>query len=366
MRSRKETTKTEQIVNSLRESILQNQFPDGSLPSKLELTEYFQVSHRTIDCALKVLRTEGLIRGVRGTGIFINRDISDVTNLTRRLILMLLPADTFHESEPYFSLRAEVFRRGFFPINLSMLNTPPIKASLFERASLTQLLRAPIRGVVYSGRSYWRAPFLDSWKNLRSVCLVHFDAEGEVPGSAVLLDFESGGYKMARHMLEKGCRKLAVFSGMIAPDVPKSQEYWSRHPAQCIHRGACRAASEAGIAHPELYFLSKHFSEKKHEAAFLREEFSRIGHCDGVLCTSDGLAYEMIKAAGKSGRRVPDDLMVSGALNTVWSTLPECQISTIDQNPEELSSHVVRILEEGGKQNVVIEPNMIFRASTAR
>ena len=366
MRSRKDQTKTELVVNTLREGILHGQFPNGNLPSKLELAEHFKVSHRTIDCALKLLRTEGLIRGVRGTGIFINQKMSDVSNLTRRLILMLLPADTFHESEPYFSLRAEVFRRGFFPINLSMLSIPQEKTSLFERASLTQLLRAPIRGVVYSGRSYWRAPFLDSWKNLRSVCLLHFDAEGEVPGSAVLLDFESGGYKMARHMIEKGCRKLAVFSGVLAPDVPKSREYWDRHPTRCMFRGACRAASEAGIPVPELCFQSRHFSETERETAFLREEFSRIRHCDGVLCTSDGLAYEMIKAAEKSGRRVPDDLMISGALNTVWSTLPEYKISTIDQNPEELSAHVVRILEEGGIQNVVIEPNLILRASTAR
>ncbi|HCG48327.1 MAG TPA: hypothetical protein DE060_03855, partial [Lentisphaeria bacterium] len=229
MRSRKDQTKTELVVNTLREGILHGQFPNGNLPSKLELAEHFKVSHRTIDCALKLLRTEGLIRGVRGTGIFINQKMSDVSNLTHRLILMVLPKDTFHESEPYSSLRAEVFRNGLFPINLSLLSGPEEETTLFERASLTQLLRSPIRGVVYSGRSYWRAPFLDSWKNLRSVGLVHFDAEGEAPGSTVLIDFESGGYKMARHMIERGCKKLLVFYGRIGADVPKSEEYWKRH-----------------------------------------------------------------------------------------------------------------------------------------
>lgn len=140
MRSRKDQTKTELVVNTLREGILHCQFPNGNLPSKLELAEHFKVSHRTIDCALKLLRTEGLIRGVRGTGIFINQKMSDVSNLTHRLILMVLPKDTFHESEPYSSLRAEVFRNGLFPINLSLLSGPEEETTLFERASLTQLL----------------------------------------------------------------------------------------------------------------------------------------------------------------------------------------------------------------------------------
>ena len=248
MRSRKDQTKTELVVNTLREGILHGQFPNGNLPSKLELAEHFKVSHRTIDCALKLLRTEGLIRGVRGTGIFINQKMSDVSNLTHRLILMVLPKDTFHESEPYSSLRAEVFRNGLFPINLSLLSGPEEETTLFERASLTQLLRSPIRGVVYSGRSYWRAPFLDSWKNLRSVGLVHFDAEGEAPGSTVLIDFESGGYKMARHMIERGCKKLLVFFSRISADVPKSADYWRRHPSHCMLRGVERAAAEGEFA----------------------------------------------------------------------------------------------------------------------
>lgn len=362
MRSRKDQTKTELVVNTLREGILHGQFPNGNLPSKLELAEHFKVSHRTIDCALKLLRTEGLIRGVRGTGIFINQKMSDVSNLTHRLILMVLPKDTFHESEPYSSLRAEVFRNGLFPINLSLLSGPEEETTLFERASLTQLLRSPIRGVVYSGRSYWRAPFLDSWKNLRSVGLVHFDAEGEAPGSTVLIDFESGGYKMARHMIERGCKKLLVFYGRIGADVPKSEEYWKRHPSRCLLRGAARAAAEAGIRPPELFYQS----ETTVPSLIEPEEFRHVKAYDGILCGSDGLAYSVIKIAEQSGMKVPEDLMVSGVLNTVWSSLFDYQISTIDQNPAEMSRHVVRILEEGSRQSVTIEPDLILRNSTER
>ena len=84
-------TKTELIAEKLRQSILNGEFPDGRLPSKKDLISYFEVSHQTIDLVLKRLREEGLIRGVRGTGIFVNRQIPDVSNLTHRLVLILMP-----------------------------------------------------------------------------------------------------------------------------------------------------------------------------------------------------------------------------------------------------------------------------------
>ncbi|MEI3003966.1 MAG: substrate-binding domain-containing protein [Victivallales bacterium] len=96
------------------------------------------------------------------------------------------------------------------------------------------------------------------------------------------------------------------------------------------------------------------------------EEFRHVKAYDGILCGSDGLAYSVIKMAEQSGMKVPEDLMVSGILNTVWSSLFDYQISTIDQNPAELSRHVVRILEEGGRQSVTIEPDLILRNSTER
>ena len=63
-----------------------------------------------METVLQRLADEGLIRCVRGTGIFVNSSVRDVRNLTPRLVLMLMPARSAFEDEPSSTLHQEAFR----------------------------------------------------------------------------------------------------------------------------------------------------------------------------------------------------------------------------------------------------------------
>lgn len=58
-----------QLAGILRAQILGGQLT-GKLPSARELAEQYNVSHRTSESALRVLREEGLIRSTPGLGHF--------------------------------------------------------------------------------------------------------------------------------------------------------------------------------------------------------------------------------------------------------------------------------------------------------
>lgn len=356
-------TKTDAIAEKLRKDILNRSFPDGRLPSKKDLIDHFQVSHQTIDLVLKRLREEGLIRGVRGTGIFINRQIPDVNNLTHRLVLILMPKYSIYETEPYDALRAEALRRGLFPINLNMPDAVH-KMSLQETASITQLLRAPICGVIYIGRSYWRHPFLNQWKNLRSAGLIHFDADQAPPGSVIETDFFAAGYGLAKHMISQGAQKLLVYSGFIRDDVPKSPEYWSRHPASLMQQGAAKASNEFGISPPQLTFQKKGDDKKINWDEEIKGIIS--SKADGIICGTDGLAYALIGAAVQRGIKVPEDLLVSGCYDNAWGNNFEYKITTVNINAEELSCKAFDCLAAGGVHQIKVQPEIIFRESTKR
>lgn len=357
-------TKTGLIAEKLRQSILNGEFPDGRLPSKKDLISYFEVSHQTIDLVLKRLREEGLIRGVRGTGIFVNQQIPDVNNLTHRLVLILMPKYSIYETEPYDALRAEALRRGLFPINLNMPD-PLDKISLQETASMTQLLRAPICGVIYMGRSYWRHPFLDQWKNLRSAGLIHFDADRLPPGSTIETDFFAAGYQLARHMIGKGAKKLLIYFSFIRSDVPKSAEYWERHPSTLMQQGAAKAAAEAGLPVPQKLFQQRRDDS---DSANWDDEIKSIsdGGADGIICGTDGLAYNLIAAAVERGIKVPEDLLVSGCYDNAWGNNFEYKITTVNINAEELSRKAFDCLAAGGVHRLKVTPKIIFRQSTNR
>ena len=194
------------------------------------------------------------------------------------------------------------------------------------------------------------------------MALAVFDSEKEPPGSSVLIDFRAGGYMTACHFIANGCRRLVVLCGHLAPDVPKSEEYWKKHPTTLFLEGARKAAREAGLQSPGIYFIQKNMG-----GSFSEEEFKMLAQkYDGILSTIDSLAYESVRYAGKLGLRVPEDLMVSGCLDTVWSHGFAHQITTLGQNPAEMSRAAFQLLKTGGRQQVFIKPELIIRKSTER
>ena len=366
MNTKRVQTKTELISNRLRDEIIAGSFASGQLPSKLDLASHFNVSHRTMEMVLKRLREEGLIRGVRGTGIFVNTDVSEVTNITPRLAVMFLPQISVFEDEPYNTLRVESFSRGLVPVNLPMPDRY-IKLSLQEKTLLTQVLKAPIRGVLYNGRGYRAEPFLDSWRNLRSVGLIKFDSENDPPGSTVLTDYEAGAEKIARHFVEQGCKKILVLAGYLPPDVPKSKKYWEKHVSTQFVNGVSRVAADAGIAEPDLHFIKNPPGTVDMFTPGLSEEMAYLlKKYDAVICTVDLLAYTVVVHARKLGIPIPEKLLVSAERDTAWCSRFGVDLTSLSLCYGKLSKKAFDILECGGIHHEKVIPELIIRETSSR
>ena len=148
--------KSEAVADEFVRKILSGGFPDKRLPRKDELTEYFQVSQKTVEAALKMLTAEGLIRGVKGTGIFVNGELPKDINLTHRLVMVVMPLSGHYYGDFYEGLREELLKTNLYPVSYHKDD------SLFRLASVTTFLSAPIKGVLYHGLGYWQSIF---WTN---------------------------------------------------------------------------------------------------------------------------------------------------------------------------------------------------------
>ena len=367
MKTKRETTKKEIIVEALRHAILSGGFGAGKLPSKLDLAAHYGVSHRTIEPVLKQLHEEGLIRSVRGTGTFVNGSVGNVTNLTSRMVLMLMPRCSILEEEPLTALRQEAFSRGLLPVNLPMPGKY-IKLTLQEKSILTQTLSAPIRGVLYNGSGYRVEPFLDNWKNLRSVGLIDFTGVNDPPGSTLLIDFETGAEKIARHFIANGCRKLLVLTGYVDASFPDSEEYWNNLISRKFFRGAAKAAADAGLPPPLLHYARTSTPPEglATQSIGLEEAGELLKVCDGIITTYDNLAYCMIRHAETLGLKVPEDLLVSACTDTGWCSRLDRQITSLASMPQEISRRAFEILEAGGIHHEKIVPDLIIRKSSSR
>lgn len=355
------------IAEKLRDAILCGTFGDGQLPSKLDLAQHFGVSHRTMEPVLKQLRDEGLIRSVKGMGTFVNNGVQSVANLTSRMVLMLMPGNSIFENESFNALRQEAFRRSLLPVNLPMPEKY-VKLTLQEKSILTQTLSAPIRGVLYHGHGYRVEPFLDNWKNIKSVALTEFTGVNGPPGSSLLIDFEAGAEKIAKHFIENGCRKLLVLTGFVDSDFPGDENYWNNLISRKFFRGVRRAAVEAQIAEPVLYYVrhSTPPNDFATESIGFEEAEPLLKNFDGIITTYDNLAYCIIRHAGKLGIKIPEDLLVSACGNTGWTCRFDYQITTLSAMPEQLAVRAFEILEAGGIHHEKIVPDLIVRNSSMR
>ena len=351
MYNRKKQLKSEAVADELRRKILSGGFPDKRLPRKDELTEYFQVSQKTVEAALKMLTAEGLIRGVKGTGIFVNGELPKDINLTHRLVMVVMPLSGHYYGDFYEGLREELLKTNLYPVSYHKDD------SLFRLASVTTFLSAPIKGVLYHGLSYWRNPFLDKWRNLKSVVMDLFDAEGVPPGGAALVDYEAGGYLLAKHFLEQGRRRLVFLHHQLPEDVPMTPEFLKNHMPGLLKNGIRRAIREFGACPLQDHAVNLASGTEPLEN-ILKKRY------DGVICVSDHIAYWTGIAAERIGMKYPEDFFLSGCFNTPWSRNTVKPISSLDLNAPEVSRIAVELLNTGSSDIIKIKPRIVRRQST--
>ena len=108
-----------QIAEVLRDRIGRGVYAPGSpLPSEPELAGEFGVSRVTVNRAVGLLRSEGLVRVLRGRGVFV-RDVPVITrNATRR----------FHERDR---------GRGAYDVEMREVGLEPMHEVQVERVAAT-------------------------------------------------------------------------------------------------------------------------------------------------------------------------------------------------------------------------------------
>ncbi|MBD5099172.1 MAG: LacI family transcriptional regulator [Clostridiales bacterium] len=134
---------------------------------------------------------------------------------------------------------------------------------------------------------------------------------GDVPIANVGVDDYKGGYLAAKHLLDKGHRRIAF----VAPS-PESPGV-----VQERYRGFCDALGEQGLeVRPEHCFKVETLYESGVEAG-KQIAASPIGFT-AAAAMADVVALGVMEGLRLSGLRVPEDVSVTG-----FDNLPECQYS---------------------------------------
>jgi DNA-binding LacI/PurR family transcriptional regulator len=172
---------------------------------------------------------------------------------------------------------------------------------------------------------------------------------------AVGTDNVLGGSMAARHLIERGARKLAFLGITTGIEIEKR------------FRGATEAANEAGVPliHLPVSFAVDEMAEQ------IRDVLAQHGaDIDGIIAGSDVIALNAVSILQEQGRRVPDDVQVIGFDDLPLAAIAVPPLSTIRQEIATGAREMVAKLKAriGGEEapSLTMPPQLIERGTTRK
>jgi LacI family transcriptional regulator len=156
----------------------------------------------------------------------------------------------------------------------------------------------------------------------------YFHNDG-VPYINVGLDDFRGGYLMARHLLERGHRRIAFLADADPPVGVDQQRL----------QGYRKALEEYGISGGDFVPLSyRQAARREFLAGFARE---KLRDYSALFFASDFYALEAMCLFYDMGIQVPKDVSLAGFDGSVYSVQCRPRLSTVRQNVSQKADHAV-------------------------
>ena len=185
-------------------------------------------------------------------------------------------------------------------------------------------------------------------------------AEGTSIVGAVLLDDELGGQIIASHLVHRGHHRIGYLSGPT-----------TSFSGQRRGRGYHAALSTAGIE-PQPGWIHACWPTVAGGQQASRKLLNQHPELTALLCFNDLVAVGVLQAAAEAGRRVPDDLAVTGYDDIELAALVTPSLTTCRVDRETLGRRAASLLlehlsgslgESPRIETITLKPELIVRAS---
>lgn len=251
------------------------------------------------------------------------------------------------------------------PIYTCAESTAPTRPS--QAAQIRGLCRQRPRAIVCAAQGLDEAAFveLENYRHTGGI-VVGYDVPIPVDCDQVLFDRRDNAYQAARHLLERGHRRLGLgLSGTT--DRPL---ILSHGPQADRLAGFRQALAEFGVPfHEPWLFLTPTYEQGGAEMA--RRFLQMADRPTGLCIVNDYVALAFMVEIMRAGVRVPDEVSLVGHDDQPIAAYCPVPLSTTSQPTEQIARAVVTLLEErlagsqAPPQTVTIRGELTVRASVA-
>mgnify|MGYP000079312285 FL=1 len=345
------------ITDQLREQVLDNQF-NGRLPSMLELADAWSVAPITMKKAVDTLKEEGVLRVVRGQGIF-------PTRLKRRRSHVLAGILYGDGGAPLHSQLIHGLSRAAVARGEGVVIGKPTEGSVDSELMEVRRLWEK-QGV--DGFVIWLAEGAD--KEQRSPTVNYMKKEKipfvliPEPNSKIYHDCSTvsnvdsmASADVMTHLIASGHRKI----GLVCNEYAHQSDFFNNRRVQYE-----RSLKAAGYETQPPIQLPAYPGRKL--TPLSKKTEAQIRSCSAVFCVTDHDAFALMHFCLRLGIRVPEDLAIAGYDNVMLSEV--IGLTSVEQHFSRIAEKAVRLLldEIEGKSTEPVHLNvsseLIVRTST--
>ncbi len=331
--------------------------PGDKLPSENVLADRYGVSRQTVRKALEGLEREGYIYAKHGSGRYVSERMLHRKQSKNIAVVMTYLSDYIFPK--VIGGIDEVLSANGYDLILKHTNN----SRHGEIACLTELLDKDIDGIIIEpSKSNLYCKHTDLFEKLEEYEIPYVFIQGEYEAMAdrphVLLDDEKGSFLLTQHLIGLGHREIY---GIFKSDDSQGQKR---------HNGYARALADAGIPYDPSRVIWFYTEDRKVHPYTSLQKIIRSGRqVDAVVCYNDQIARHVIRAIRETGKRVPEDISVTGYDNSESANVDGSQLTTIVHPQEELGRLAADMLlhlihREKVESRIVIEPELVVGNTT--
>lgn len=196
----------------------------------------------------------------------------------------------------------------------------------------------------------------------RGIPIVHFDRVAyELSTAKVILDNFRGSYLLVEHLIQQGCKKIAICAG--PKDLLISQERFEGYQA---------ALKEYGLIFDQN--LVYHIGFRKNEAVdALNQWLSLESPPDAIFAVHHGNAIELMVELKKRGIKIPEQIAIAGFGDDQIAELIEPALTVFHQFPlqvgEIAANTLISNIIDGDNfvpEDIIVQGKLVVRKSSVK
>ena len=174
-----------------------------------------------------------------------------------------------------------------------------------------------------------------------------------------MVDLEEGTYRLVTHLLNSGRRNIVFYTG-----------FYRATPTALRIQGYRRAFAAQGLTVDESCLIECEQIDYDYAYALTAHLLDTGRPIDAIIAVNDAMALGAVNLLRRRGHAIPEEIAVAGFDNVNYSRVSPVQITTINQDLDEISWGAVDVLfrqmQASGEivEKKIVEPEMVVREST--